>query len=913
MNAKTEQNSQRKTNYNAYFIRIGALLALALSISVIFGWYTKNETLIQVLPTFAPMQFNTALCFLFSSVGLLSLSYSFRIIASISTLLCFIVSAITTSQYLFAMDFGIDELFMDGYIQTKTSHPGRMSPLTGICFILISVAMLQSKKHWALSAGFTATVILISALSLLINPTNFQELFGWGSLTRMAIHTAGTFLVLATSFLCHRLSNTAQKKIDHWHAIPALTATITLALTFTMWLSIHESTEARNKDYFQSLINDTSAALTQRYSLYEQALYGGLGLFYASEYVSGDEWEAYTNALQIDTTLPGINGIGYIDYVQENDLESYLAVVQERYRPDFKNYPDTTYQDKFVIKYIEPIDRNIQAVGLDIGFEKNRRQAAERARDFGVPALTRKIELVQDAKKEAGFLLLIPRYSTNATPETVLEKQKKLIGWVYAPFIGSNFFRGLSLASKEQLSFSVYDGSVLAPENTIFSNKQQNPDDTETEGPLYEKVTTVRVAGSDWSISWSTNDNFSPPGDAHLGRIAAIAGSVFSLLLYFLLSSIIYSRQRTAAEVERQTKELKDFANFMALIGDNMPDMMFVKDSEYRIVQANRTFLKAYPEDMRDKIIGFTTVEKYDKKTADAFLADDKQAFKTGYIETEETVQFPNGETKTLFTKKIRFENADKEQFVLGIARDITAEKESEQAILSANQELKRSNTELERFAYLASHDMQEPLRKIGGFTSMLADNMEGKLDDDGKTYMKFIISGVDRMHELIKGLLEYSRINTDELVTEELDSNALVANAMESLSELIKETKTKVKFKDLPTIYHDKVMFTQLLQNLISNAIKYRSDKTPIITIKAVKKDDHWEFSVKDNGMGMKEEHQERIFEMFQRLHRKEDIPGTGIGLSLCQKIVERYNGQIWVTSKPDKGSTFFFTVPIK
>ena len=227
------------------------------------------------------------------------------------------------------------------------------------------------------------------------------------------------------------------------------------------------------------------------------------------------------------------------------------------------------------------------------------------------------------------------------------------------------------------------------------------------------------------------------------------------------------------------------------------------------------------------------------------------------------------------------------------------------------NEELKRSNHELERFAYIASHDLQEPLRKIGGFTERLEEKLEGQLDEHGQTYMKFITDGVERMRDLIQGLLAYSRINTEESEIETLESSDCVDLAVDNLSEMIKENDADITYSDLPKIEYSKVMLTQLFQNLINNAIKYRGKKDPKVKISAKEKKDFWEFRVKDNGMGMQEKHLERIFEMFQRLHRKEEIAGTGIGLSLCQKIVERYGGKISVESEVDKGSTFIFTVP--
>lgn len=890
-------------------IRGLALLVLVASGSVIYGWETQQRSLIQILPHMAPMQFNTALCFMLCSLALFFKTLQWKIPTSLSALTAFGLSSLTLFQYLLETNYGIDQFFAHDFIQTKTSHPGRMPPLTAVCFVLYSIALIPKRKHWALGVGVTFTVILISSISLIAALVGSDGIFGWGTFQRMALHTSISLLILGGAFLCLKLSDKSKSNIDLWHTLPVSTFIASITITLVAWFSLYEATSMNNRAYFQSLVKDTTQALLERYMLYEHALVGGVGVYYASDYVSLKEWRAYVNALQIDETLPGINGIGYIDYVNEGDLDRYLKQVSTDEIEGFTNQPNTAFDDKFIIKYIEPVDHNIRAIGLDIGFEPNRRHAAERARDTGKPSLTHKIDLVQDTNKTAGFLLLVPVYETRNTPDTIESRRKNIKGWVYAPFMAPSFFQGLTAISNNQIDFTVYDGAGMTYENLIFSRELQE-DYTPHDHPYHEKVTQIDIAGKTWSVEWHANDNFAPTSH-NFGVVIALGGLAFSLMLYFLLNTVISSRERTANEVRKRTKELADAVRFLTLIGENIPDMLFVKDSLFRVVQGNKKFFALYPEEEREDIIGTTTIEHFNEAEAERFLEHDKLALKDGYIQYQENITFPNGDKRLLLTTKIRFENEDGEQFILGLARDITKEKEAEEKILSANEELRRSNAELERFAYIASHDLQEPLRKIGGFTTLIGEKLEGKLDEESTLYMGFVKDGVERMHELIKGLLAYSRINSDTLETQQFDTNGIVADAVNNLSEIIKDNNAKIKYNNLPSIYHDKVMLTQLFQNLISNAIKYRSDKDPVITITANDCGEHWEFAVKDNGMGMESRHLEKIFEMFQRLHRKEDISGTGIGLSLCQKIVERYNGKIWAVSKPEKGSTFFFTIP--
>lgn len=226
------------------------------------------------------------------------------------------------------------------------------------------------------------------------------------------------------------------------------------------------------------------------------------------------------------------------------------------------------------------------------------------------------------------------------------------------------------------------------------------------------------------------------------------------------------------------------------------------------------------------------------------------------------------------------------------------------------NQELSRSNKELEQFAYIASHDLQQPLRAIGVFTEKLEEKLEGNLEENTERYMQFIKGGVRDMHELIQGLLAYSRVNNSELELEECNTQEILDTVIGNLKDQIEEHDVTINTSKTPIVPHNKILLTQLLQNLIENAIKYRGEDKPEISVQSEKNEGAWSFSVKDNGMGIEDRHQERIFEMFQRLHRKEDISGTGIGLALCKKITERYGGTMSVTSAPGKGSTFTFTV---
>lgn len=226
-------------------------------------------------------------------------------------------------------------------------------------------------------------------------------------------------------------------------------------------------------------------------------------------------------------------------------------------------------------------------------------------------------------------------------------------------------------------------------------------------------------------------------------------------------------------------------------------------------------------------------------------------------------------------------------------------------------EELARSNNELEQFAYVASHDLQEPLRMVSSYTQMLAKRYQGQLDAEADEFIGFVLDGANRMRQLIQDLLKYSRAGSSEVFMAEVDVARLLSETLNDLDCAIQSNRAVVTYDKLPTVTANEVQLKQVLQNLIGNAIKFHSDKAPEVHISAERGENQWQFSVRDNGIGIPAESSERIFVVFQRLHSRETYPGTGIGLSICKKIIDRMNGRIWVESTPNQGSTFFFTIP--
>jgi PAS domain S-box-containing protein len=254
----------------------------------------------------------------------------------------------------------------------------------------------------------------------------------------------------------------------------------------------------------------------------------------------------------------------------------------------------------------------------------------------------------------------------------------------------------------------------------------------------------------------------------------------------------------------------------------------------------------------------------------------------------------------------------DGETLIISNVRDVTARKAADERLRAVAADLARSNAELEQFAYVASHDLQEPLRMVASYTQLLARRYEGKLDADADEFIGFAVDGARRMQQLINDLLTYSRVGTRALLLEAVDTNGLVDQVASDLAAAIAESKAMVTRDNLPVVWGDSIQLHQLFQNLLANAVKFhRPAETPRVHVSAVQEHGAWRFSVTDNGIGMEPQYLERIFVLFQRLHSRADYPGTGMGLAICKKIVERHGGQIGVSSAPGQGTEFHFTLP--
>jgi len=408
------------------------------------------------------------------------------------------------------------------------------------------------------------------------------------------------------------------------------------------------------------------------------------------------------------------------------------------------------------------------------------------------------------------------------------------------------------------------------------------------------------------------------------------ASGILALAAAGLVVVLEGSRKRNHRLNQQLRKHIQDLRNseetlererfLVDTLMENIPDHTYFKDRESRFIRVNPAMAKIVNLRDPNDAVGKSDRDFFTSEHAQGALDDEKEILRTGnpMVNREEKETWPDGsETWVSTTKQCLRDKSGVVIGTFGISRDITDRKRAEEALDLKARELVRSNQELEQFAYAASHDLQEPLRMIASYTQLLARRYKDKLDADATEFIEYAV----RMQVLINDLLTYSRVGSRGKPFEKIEAGELMRRVKTNLQIALQESKATLNCDPLPSIHCDVTQLTQLFQNLVSNALKFCGNQPPQVHISATLKTytdptadqtlAEWVFTIRDNGIGIAPEYFDRIFVIFQRLHSRTEYPGTGIGLAVCKKIVERHGGRIWPESEPGKGTAFHFTIP--
>ncbi len=559
---------------------------------------------------------------------------------------------------------------------------------------------------------------------------------------------------------------------------------------------------ARKENVFAEDAKTTVKNIEQWQQTYENLLVSVSGLFTANQKVTRSEFSRFVSSSLSPERYPSVQALGFARIISDREKTQLEKKIREEGHPSFAVHPEMTEETLYVVDFIEPLKRNTETFGLDLGSDPALRATVEQARDTGQITATGAITLTQKAKQQQSFLFLHPIYNTLLPPGTIGERRDAFVGVAIAVFHTENLFRTI-LKGIPTVQVEVYDsrqgeGSTFRDNQLLFKSDNALPESESDKH--YSHTSAIEIGNRVWWVQSSR---------AHAGfavDILIVACLIFlitttgTVTIWSIARNKDHKNQKKAAAHERKTEE--------------------------------------------------TNIEL---------------TVKNAYMAAKE-------------------------------------------------RQLQSSNEELKQFAYIASHDLQEPLRMVTGFTDRLSKRLEGTLDEISLEYMSLVSDGAKRMRELILDLLQFSRVESPEDPHRSLvNLHSTFGAILTDLSTLIEETGAVIEVtRSLPTVWGWPSQLHSLFLNLLSNALKFRPPgMTPHIWIEATEETaDVWTIKVRDDGIGIDPAQFERIFQPFRRLHTREEYAGTGIGLALCRKIAQRHNGKIYVTSTPGEGATFVVTL---
>ena len=544
----------------------------------------------------------------------------------------------------------------------------------------------------------------------------------------------------------------------------------------------------------------------------EAALWGGVGMFNASETVTRTEWRKYVESLHLEKYLPGLQGYGYSEIVRPDDKDKHINRVRAEGFPKFDIRPAGIREIYSSIIYLEPFaDRNLRAFGYDMLSEPTRRKAMERARDTGEAAVSGMVTLVQETESDVqrGFLMYLPVYRAGMPVSNLDERRSALQGFVYSPFRIKDLTRGILGKGDSEIDFRIYNGAAKKPERVLYDSASDDVSYSDSGENLFTTSATLRIGGHPWTLEFRTRPGFISSGDRDQPMFIAIGGILIDILLFLTISSLSHQRRRALS-----------LANLM--------------------------------------------------------------------------------------TGELRSAKEKAEQAALNEVALRTSTQES-------NAKLKVANDGLLKFTSIVAHDLRSPLKRIESFIGILRDDYRKAFDEEGKDILVRIERGSTRMRLMLDSLHNYAKYSDVSIQGKTANITKVVENAIENLGEEIGDARIKIDVGANCSVRGDSILLGHVVQNLISNSVKFRGKSQPEISI-ATKSlvDDLVALSVSDDGIGIEPEYADKVFDMFARLHNEDEYEGTGIGLAVCKKIVVDHGGDIRVDTSWREGTRIILTLQL-
>ncbi|MDX8337928.1 CHASE domain-containing protein [Draconibacterium sp. IB214405] len=670
---------------------------------------------------------------------------------------------------------------------------------------------------------------------------------------------------------------------------------ITGALTYATHLNLSRE---ENKD-FGMVCQEIKTKIMSRLYAHAQLLRSGAAYVIGSDEVTRVGWHDFIEKSKIDKNLPGIQGVGYSVVVPENKLSELTQIIRNEGFPEFHIYPEGKRDTYTAIIYLEPFDfRNQRAFGYDMYSEPVRRKAMEQARDYDLAALTGKVLLVQETNEDlqAGSLMYVPVYKKDKPMSTIAERREAFVGWVYSPYRMDDLMNGIlgrwDAINSERIHLQIYDNEDITAEALLFDSQHgkvnEAPEKTRTLGM------PIEFNGKTWTLYFQQSNKFEWLLSNRV-IIVFIGGLVTSLLLFFLTSSLQNTKTKALLIAERLTAELKESEEKFKTLADTSPMAIYMSTGiEQTAEYINHTFVDLFGYTI-EEVPNFNQWwplaypnKEYRERLEKEWQEKVGKAIKTkSEIDPiEAIVKCKDGSEKNITWG---FKTIGKQNWAYGL--DLTKRKQVEQRLIEMNENL-------EEMVYITSHDLQVPLISMEGYASELLEDYDSELDENGKFCLLRLKNNAQSMHNLIKSLLDISRLNTKIHPFETFDLNVIVEKILMDLALFIENKKANIVVEDLPKLHADKYRIETVFRNLIVNALVYGGKK---ITIGAKNNI----LFVADDGIGIPKDQLFSIFKAGERLMQI-DTDGVGMGLTFCKKVIEKHQWDLWAESEGvGKGTT--------
>jgi PAS domain S-box-containing protein len=919
--------------------RLAATIASLVGLVALTGWAFRLPGLTSALPGSAEMKANTAIALILCGLALLILVDRVsagldRLRQTLASIAC-VIGLATLAEYLFAWQLGIDELIFKDSAGAFNVFRGRMSPFSAVACSAIGFALAAAPykplhRATQLAAGLA---IVIGVVSLLGYLWNAGDLITDRWLPPMAINTAVCFVLLGAGVL---LASNGAATGNHIPSSSFASVEIKILTGFLFAMSL--------------------------------LLFGGGYTYRTSvEFANSVEWVAHSQ--QVRTTLADVYGSlagadlaqrGYLLTTDQAQWDEYLRLVEvvKRHLADLGR-----------LVADNPAQRdNLRTLRFDVDSRLNEMQSGVVAlHSFGVPAARAVLRLGRLTRNSYDVRAAVDRMDglevqllDGRSQATANIRQTTLISLLITLAVASALFIALfraihhemaarrdaehALRASEQYNRSIVDSSpdclaVLTPDARV---SQMTPQGMK----LLGVDDFASVADSDWFELWSGEDRAAAQSalaaarDGSAGRFQGLSPTrdgtpkwwdVIVMPIRDADGGIerLLAVSRDITEVKRAETELKAANRFLDSLIDNLPVMIFVKDARsLRYVRQNRATLNLLGLTNED-VVGKLDRDFLPADQADFILSKDREVLAAGRLVDipEQPVHTQLLGVRILHTMKMPILNERGEpEFLLGISEDITDRKLAEHAIRELNAELlhkasqlESTNKELESFSYSVSHDLRAPLRAIDGFALMIEEDHTDKLDAEGRRFLSVIRENSRRMGELIDDLLSFSRLGRQPLANHEVNVDSLVREVVaealdaEALGARDKAAPAaRIEVEALPPTRGDRGLLRQVWTNLIANALKYSSKAArPLIQVSGRHVGAETHYSVRDNGVGFNMQYAQKLFGVFQRLHRADEFGGTGVGLAIVHRVVTRHGGRVWAEGEVDRGAVFSFALP--